>query len=154
MHLAHYLRLLHRSQTALAEAFREIRRGHPHEPDMYGVCERLAVQCRDQARWLEPFVRRYEPWTSPSPEPERLHQPLFAGTRPGGLGLLRDLHDLYLLATECDIACAMIAQGAQGARDDELLDVVRRCGGELAVQLLWLRTRMRHAAPQALVVAS
>ncbi|GII57428.1 hypothetical protein Pth03_58170 [Planotetraspora thailandica] len=152
MHLAHYLRLLHRSQTALAEAFREIRRGHPHEPDMYGVCERLAVQCGDHARRVEPFVRRYEAWTSQ--EPERLHRPLFAGTRPGGLGLLRDLHDLYLLATECDIACTMIAQGARGTRDDELLDVVRRCGGELAVQLSWLRTRMRHAAPQALVVAT
>ncbi|MEZ0072436.1 hypothetical protein [Planotetraspora sp. GP83] len=152
MHLAHYLRLLHRSENALAEAFREIRRGHPHEPDMYGVCERLAVQCGEQARRLEPFVRRYS--AGASEEPERLHSALFSGTRPGCLGLLRDLHDVYLLATECEIAWSIVAQGAQGARDEELLEVVRHCGGDTAVQLLWLRTRMRHAAPQALVVAS
>jgi hypothetical protein len=32
-------------------------------------------------------------------------------------------------------------------------EVVRRCEGETAVQLKWLRTRMKQAAPQALVVA-
>jgi hypothetical protein len=31
--------------------------------------------------------------------------------------------------------------------------VVERCRGEVAVQLKWLRTRMKQAAPQALVVA-
>ncbi len=38
-------------------------------------------------------------------------------------------------------------------RDRELLDVVARCEGETAIQLKWLRTRMKQAAPQALVVA-
>ncbi|MDG4809551.1 hypothetical protein O7634_22615 [Micromonospora sp. WMMD1120] len=40
-----------------------------------------------------------------------------------------------------------------GARDEDLLTVVRRCEGETALQLRWLRTRMKAAAPQALVVA-
>ncbi|MDP9293702.1 MAG: hypothetical protein M3O90_04620, partial [Actinomycetota bacterium] len=75
------------------------------------------------------------------------------GARSGGLGLLRDLHDLYLMATECDLAWTLVGQAAQGARDRELLDVVARCEGETAIQLKWLRTRMKQAAPQALVVA-
>jgi hypothetical protein len=37
-------------------------------------------------------------------EPDRLYSELLKGTRQGGLGLLRDLHDLYLMASECDIA--------------------------------------------------
>jgi hypothetical protein len=57
---------------------------------------------------------------------------LFGGTRGGGLGLLRDLHDLYLMATECEVTGTLVAQ---------------------AGQLRWLRTRMKQAAPQALVVA-
>jgi hypothetical protein len=47
----------------------------------------------------------------------------------------------------------VVGQAAQGARDEELLAVVRRCEGDTAVQLTWLRTRMKQAAPQALVVA-
>ena|SRR6266498_1671102 len=106
MHLAHYLGLLHRSQNELARAFREIGRGHPDEPDVFHICERLAAQCDDHARHLEPFARRYS--EEALDEPERLHSELFSGTRSGGLGLLRDLHDLYLMATECDISWTVI----------------------------------------------
>jgi hypothetical protein len=75
------------------------------------------------------------------------------GVRTGGLGLLRDLHDLYLMAAECDISWTLVGQAAAGARGADLLDVVKRREGETATQLQWLRTRMKQAAPQALVVA-
>ena len=86
-------------------------------------------------------------------EPERLHSAIFQGPRGGGLGLLRDLQDLYLMATECDIAWTVVGQAAQGVRDGELLDVVTGCEQETAMQLKWIRSRMKEAAPQALVVA-
>jgi hypothetical protein len=63
------------------------------------------------------------------------------------------LQDLYPMAAECDICWTVVGQAAQGVRDAELFDVVRRCEGKTAVQLKWLRTRMKQAAPQALVVA-
>jgi anaerobic selenocysteine-containing dehydrogenase len=75
------------------------------------------------------------------------------GPREGGLGLLRDLHDLYLMASECDMAWTLVGQAAQGARDTDLLAVVQACEGETAAQLQWLKSRMKEAAPQALVVA-
>lgn len=87
-------------------------------------------------------------------EPDRLHTELFKGTREGGLGLLRDLHDLYLMASECDISWTMIGQAAQGVRDKELFEVVNACDGETSTQLKWLKTRMKQAAPQALIAAS
>ena len=58
-----------------------------------------------------------------------------------------------MMATECDISWTLVGQAAQGARDKELPAVVRECGGETAIQLKWLKTRMKEAAPQALVVA-
>ncbi|OPG08631.1 hypothetical protein [Microbispora sp. GKU 823] len=58
-HLARYLETLSRTQHTLSSGFRALRRGHPREPDLCGVCERLAAQCDDHAERLEPFQRRY-----------------------------------------------------------------------------------------------
>ncbi|HEX7746382.1 MAG TPA: hypothetical protein VF462_14110 [Micromonosporaceae bacterium] len=151
MHLAHYLGLLHRAQVKLGEAFGEVGAAHREEPDVFHICERLSAQCGRHAEQLEPFARRYA--EEAPDEPERLHSELFKGTRTGGVGLLRDLQDLYLMASECDICWTVVGQAALGARDKELLTVVHTCEGETAAQLKWLRTRMKQAAPQSLVVA-
>jgi hypothetical protein len=151
MQLAHYLGLLHRAQEQLAKAFREIGEGHADEQDVFHQCLRLARQCDAHAEALKPFADRYG--EEADDEPERLHSTLFEGAREGPLGLLRDLHDLYLMASECDITWTLVGQAAQGARDTELLDVVRKCEGETSIQLKWLKSRMKEAAPQTLVVA-
>jgi hypothetical protein len=152
MHLAHYLGLLHRAEIELGKAFRDVGRAHADEPDVHAICLKLAAQCDAHAEDLAPFAARYG--EDAPDEPERLHSELFRGTRAGGLGLLRDLHDLYLMARECEVSWTLVGQGAQGARDCDLLDVVARSAGETSVQLRWLSTRMKQAAPQALVVAS
>lgn len=151
MQLAHYLGLLHHAEAELARGFREVAHAHGDEPDVHRLCERLAAECDAHAEQLAPFASRYG--EEADDEPERLRSELFSGTRAGPLGLLRDLHDLYLMATECDISWTLVAQAAQGARDDELLAVVRRCESETSTQLRWLKTRMKQAAPQTLVVA-
>ncbi|MEV6495588.1 hypothetical protein AB0M20_44275 [Actinoplanes sp. NPDC051633] len=151
MHLAHYLGLLHRAQLTLADAFRQVAGAHGDEPDIEHLCRRQAERCDEHAARLEPFARRYAE-DAPN-EPERLHSELFRGTRTGGIGLLRDLQDLYLMAAECDVCWTVVGQAAQGLRDRALLEVVTGCEGETALQLAWIRTRMKQAAPQALVVA-
>jgi hypothetical protein len=154
VNLGHYLRLLHRSQTDLASAFREVATTHRDEPDVFHECQMLGSQSDRHAERLAPFVDRYGDVAPVDDEPDRLHSELFSGTRSGPLALLRDLQDLYLMATECDIVWTLIGQAAQGARDGELLDVVQGCEGETSVQLRWLATRLKQAAPQALVVSS
>jgi hypothetical protein len=134
MQLPNYLRLLHRSQVELAQAFRDVAKAHPDEADVARQCERLARQCDAHAERLEPFVGGDD---SQQAEPD----------------LLRDLHDLYSRAAHCDMAWTLAGQAAQGRRDRELLEVVQGCEGETEMQLKWLRTRMKQAAPQALVVA-
>ncbi|MEV1154867.1 hypothetical protein AB0J89_19195 [Micromonospora chokoriensis] len=151
MHLAHYLGLLHRAQVNLADAFRQVAKAHAEEPDIEHLCQQQAKRCDAHAEQLHPFAARYS--EDAPDEPDRLHSQLFTGTRTGGIGLLRDLQDLYLMAAECDIAWTVVGQAAYGVRDEDLLAVVKRCEGETAIQLKWLRTRMKAAAPQALVVA-
>lgn len=152
MHLANYLGLLHRSEINLASAFRQVSHDHAADPDVYQMCLLLADQCDEHSKRLKPFVDRYG--EDAPDEPDRLHSDLFQGTRRGGLGLLRDLHDLYLMANEADISWTIIGQAAQGIHDTDLFDVVRACEGETAQQLAWLKTRMKQAAPQALIVAT
>ncbi|MFW6074756.1 MAG: hypothetical protein ACOC9Y_04120 [Chloroflexota bacterium] len=152
MHLPHYIGLLHNSADNLADAFREISEAHAAEPDVHQFCRLFAGQCDDHVRRLIPFVDRYG--ERAGEEPERLHLDLFQGTRRGGLGMLRDLHDLYLMTNESDITWTMLGQAAQGIRDTELLEIVNSCEVETAQQLSWLRTRMKQAAPQALIASS
>lgn len=151
MHVAHYIGLLHKAQVDLGRAFREVADGHADEPDVEHLCEKLARQCDGHAEQLEPFVDAYG--EDAPDEPDRLHSDIFQGTREGGLGLLRDLQDLYLMASECDICWTLLGQAALGLRDHDLLEVVKACEDETSIQLKWLRTRMKQAAPQALVVA-
>jgi hypothetical protein len=152
MNLAHYLGLLHRGEEELARAFREVAEGHPDDQDVFHQCRRLARQSEGHAEKLAPFAQRYG--EEADDEPERLHSTLFEGTRSGPLGLIRDLHDLYLMACEADMAWTLIGQAAQGARDTDLLEVVQTCEGETSIQMTWLKSRMKEAAPQTLVVAS
>jgi hypothetical protein len=151
MHLPHYIGLLHKAQVDLAQAFREIGEGHKDETDVFHMCNKLAKECDGHAAQLEPFTRAYG--EDAPDEPDRLYSELFSGTRSGPLGLLRDLHDLYLMACECVMAWTLVGQAAQGARDTKLFEVVQACEQETAIQLKWLRTRLKQAAPQALVVA-
>jgi hypothetical protein len=152
MHLAHYLGLLHESESALADAFREVAGAHEDEVDVFHLANRLAEECDAHVAKLAPIVSRYGEETDDD-EPERLHRVLFDGPREGPLALLRDLHDLYLLAAECDVAWTLVGQAAKGLRDEDLLDVVTSCEGETKIHLKWLLGRMKVAAPQALVVA-
>ncbi len=151
MHLANYLGYLHQSEQNLAAGLRKVGDGHVAEVDIFHTGNTLACQCEAHVEALEPFLGRYG--QEQPTEPDRLYHQFFDGTREGGIGLLRDLHDLYLMANACDIAWTMIGQAAQGARDTELLEVVTACQGQTATQIKWLKTRMKQAAPQALLVA-
>jgi hypothetical protein len=151
VHLASYLGLLHLAELKLARAYLAVATDHGDEPDVATLCRRFADQCTAAADALAPFAERYG--EDQPEEPERLHSELFGGTRSGGLGLLRDLHDLYLMATECELTSTLVAQAAQGGRDAGLLAAAERSQEEASGQLSWLRTRLKQAAPQALVVA-
>lgn len=152
MMLAVYLGLLDSSEKALAASFRQVADGHGDEPDVTHLCQTLAGQCDAHRKALEDAISRYG--EHPEDEPERLHADELTSTRSGPIGMLRDLQDLYLLASLVDITWTMIRQAAQGLRDTDLAAVVSECEGQTKTQLAWLSTRMKQAAPQALIMAT
>ena len=152
MKLPVYLGLLHKAEATLAESYRQVAQGHGEEPDVHFLCLTLAKQCDAHEQALKPIVDRYGE-TGEADEPERLHADGLSSTRSGAVGLLRDLQDLYLLASLVDITWTVVKQAAQGLRDEELLEVIQKCDSETHTQIGWLSTRMKQAAPQALIVA-
>lgn len=153
MKLPVYLALLAESERTLADSFRVVAEAHGDEPDIHFLCLALADQSDEHRAALQPVIERYGE-VPDDDEPERLHAAGVGKARSGPLGMLRDLQDLYLLASLTDITWTAIKQAGQGLRDQELLDIVAKCDGETSVQLRWLRTRMKHAAPQVLIAAS
>lgn len=152
MNLDIYLGMLRQAEQTLAESFRQVADGHGAEPDVHFLCHTLAGQCEHHSELLIPVVQRYGEDRSDN-EPERLHAQGLSETRSGPVGLLRDLQDLYLLASLVDVTWTMVKQAGSALRDKELLAVVDQCDAETGVQLRWLQTRMKQAAPQALVAA-
>jgi hypothetical protein len=153
-HLATYVALAHRSEQTLAESLRTVGEGHAQHPDVLFTCRTLATMSARHVDRLAPVAQRYGEDSGPSvEEPERLHAAGLAQVRSGPVGLLRDLQDLHVLATLVQTTWTVIGQGAQGLRDEELLAISQDALADTARQLSWFTTRMKAAAPQALVVA-
>ena len=151
MHLATYVGLQHAASRTLAESYRQVADGHAAEPDVHTDCHRLAGMCDEHVTRLAPIIERYG--EQREEEPERLHADGLAGVRSGGVGLLRDLQDLYVLASFVDITWTVLGQAAKGVRDRDLIAVVDSCEADTQRQLLWLSTRIKQAAPQALIAS-
>ena len=151
MHLVTYLTFLQRSEEALGHSYRVVADGHAADADVHYPTARFAAQCLAHGAALASVLDRFQPATEP--EPDRLHVQALRAHRPGPLGLLRDLQDLYQLANLVDVTWTLVGQAAHGARDEELVQVVERCAAQTTAQLAWLRMRMMAAAPQTLLVA-
>jgi hypothetical protein len=147
-----YLGLLRSGEQVLAQSFRLVAEHHGDEPDVHELCLTLAEQCDDHTHRLRPVIARYG--ERPDDEPERFHADAVTEGRTGPVGLLRDLQDLHLLASLVDVAGTVLRQAALALRDEELLALLEDCHAETANQEAWLLTRMKQAAPQALLIAT
>jgi hypothetical protein len=152
VNLSSYIGLLHQGEKTLAEAFRQVSQGHGDEPDVRVLCMQLANQCQEHERKLGPVIARYDEDVTDN-EPERLHADGLSEVRSGPMGLLRDLQDVHMLATFVKETWTMVGQAARALHDTELVSVVDTCSAESQTQISWLETRMKQAAPQALIMA-
>ena len=154
VHLAHYLGLLHRAESELA---RRVPARSPTRTATSPTCTTVPAARRSSA---DAHAERLAPFVEPATARRRTTSPsgctreLFAGTRSGPLGAAarpaRPLPDGDRVRHLLD---ARRPGRAGRARPTSCSAVVQACEGETATQLKWLRTRMKQAAPQALVVA-
>ena len=153
MHLPAYLGLLESAERALGASFRAVGAGHADEADIFHTCETLALQCDGHVASLAPFLERYGR-ADAGDAGVATDAGAVATVRSGPLGLLRDLHELFVVASRVEMTWTLIEQAAKGLRDAELLGAAAAALAQTEVQLAWLRTRLKVAAPQTLLVAS
>jgi hypothetical protein len=149
-HLSTYVGLAHRGEQTLVESLRQVAAGHPEDPDTMFVCRSLARQHEGGIERLQPVAERYG--EEDVEEPERLHADALTKTRTGGVGLLRDLQDLYLLAALLQTTWTVLEQAAQGARDEDLLQLSTDALTQVGRTMSWLTTHLKVASPQILLV--
>ena len=150
IHVGTYLGLLNDAEREIAEAFTTVAQHHISEPDIHQMCSMLASWSRRHGSAIQLALSRFGKTQENSAD--RVRRAIFQGPRGGALGLLRDLHDLYLLVTEAQLCWTVLLQAAHALRDKDLEATAQQSDGETDGQLAWLETRIKQAAPQALTV--
>ena len=151
MHVGLYLQMVKTTEQELAEAFKTVADHHRQEPDLEQICTILSSWSHAKARSTDRFIHKYG--RERDREPQRLYSDLFQGPRRGGLALLRDLHDLWLMTTEAQIAWTLLAQAARALRDKDFVQTCEHNKEQTHRQTSWLETRSKQAAPQTLIAA-
>lgn len=151
-HVREYLGLLDGSERALAEALDSVAEAHARTPDIHNECRMLAQWSRRELEELREIINRYG--EAREAEPGRLGKALSPKGKSGGFGLVRDLHDCWLLANESHMSLIVLDQASKGLRDEQMRALVERVDTQNQRQLGWLLTRIKRAAPQALTVPS
>jgi hypothetical protein len=149
------------AEIEVAQQLNVLGERHKADHDVFHVTETLQRLTRANLDALVPVGERYDVPVDAEDAPEE-HRSGFRdkarertsellGRRPeSGLLLLRDLRKLHLLYAEASINWVLLAQGAQAAKDADLLDVVSRCHPQTLRGMKWTVTRLKEAAPQAL----
>lgn len=147
------------SERDLAERLLAVGERHKADHDVFHLTKTLARMEQGHVESLSPHAERYDVEVDVRPAkapPEPLRTTLekgseLIGRRPEpGLLLLRDLRELHVLAAGTSLDWVALAQGAQAARDTELLETVTACHSQTLRTLKWTTYRLKEAAPQAL----
>jgi hypothetical protein len=151
------LKTLTELETELAQHYRDFADRNQAEHDIYHQCLAFASRCDHRAERIAKHAAQAEDRSNLSPASGRGH--VLGRLRPAavadpfadrGLQLLAGLRSMHAAATQGEITWVMLGQGAQAARDPELLKLFRHCHHESEMEVKWLLTRIKTAAPQAL----
>ncbi len=151
-HVPDYLGYFKDANEEFMEACAHMARQHAQNAEIREGAELLAGFSREAVDKLKPFIAKYGDLEKK--EPRKLRDTLFPGPRAGGFGLLRDLHALYVLAADVEIAAKILKNAAQELRDEALYELFQHLHGQNKRQLSWVDTMIKESAAQSVVVPS
>ncbi|MER7174838.1 hypothetical protein [Streptomyces mesophilus] len=154
---------LYRAEVELARDYRSVAERQVADPGTHYMCGTLARRAQARAERLaelaEPFaadLSRSEVGERTAAAWESMRDKASATLglhAPAGLHLLHDLRRLYASASQVQVNWVLLQQIAQALRDRRLLDEADASGREVVTEVKWVRTRLKEAAPQALLAA-
>lgn len=150
---------LHRSENHLAGALLAMSDRHKADHEVFHVARDLARWSQDHVRALAEAGSDFGVELDPQPEGdpgilEKVRQSasdlLGRSSLPGVL-LLADLRHIYREASGTSLDWELLAQGAQGARKRDLLELAERCHPQTLRQVRWANGKLKESATQVLV---
>ena len=131
MQISTYVGLTMESEAVLQSAYLNAATRHQRDVGIRDGCRRAVRFTELRLNAANDLGRRFG--ATSSRDPKLVRNALFHGLRAGGLGLLRDLHDLSLLANQSLLYWTGLSQGCK-ALHDEL--AVQQCQQSIdAIQL-------------------
>lgn len=158
------LKQLYEAEEELADEYVKVGERLAAEHDVWYDCRQFAEQCHRHADTIRAFAGDRDEQLPPADDDtvgetttaalrHKLSELL--GRRPeSGLLLLHSLRQLNLQAQEVSCHWIVAGQLAQATRDHELLAAVDELHRETLTQIKWLKTQVKQASPQALVVGA
>jgi len=151
----------HGAVEDLASAVRKLGERHAADHDVRHMSRTLGLKLDEATHTLVVQSDRLgRPLDDVEPDAERSGGPLAAihekasevlGYRPPtGALLLADLRRFLAQASDASVACVILAQGAQAAKDQELLGAVTAAHETVLRSHRWALTRLKTTAPQVL----
>ena len=152
MNIARYLSQVRLAEENLVDALITVGDRHDRDVEVREISKLLASWSRWRLEQLEPFIEKYGEDKGNNEQAQRLMGALFHGTRLGGMGLLADLQDMLLLATQVDGLWTSVWQAAKGCRDRPLEVLADEACKSVDRQITWLKGYTKVVAPQAIIV--
>jgi hypothetical protein len=159
MKLGWALRELHRAEHELAQRLLHAGERHEADQDVYHLSRTLAAWSQEHVRAIAAQARRYDEDLDPEPRKEshlfetvREKASEALGREPAaGVLLLTDIREIYLAAAGVSVDWELVAQGAQGVKDLELIELAQRCHTENLRQMRWANAKLKESATQILL---
>jgi HPP family len=150
--VARFLGVARGAEDQLLKAFILVAERHERQYELQHGATVLAGWSREDLVSLKALEERYG--TVPSDSAQRLRSVLLGGTRATSVGTIEDLQDLTLLTENAAMAWLTLFQGAKELHDKEMLAISSAAQDHKKRQLAWLRTQIKHDAPEMLAVAA
>ncbi|ETZ75982.1 hypothetical protein L840_0822 [Mycobacterium sp. MAC_011194_8550] len=152
------IRELHRSERKLAHQLTVLAARHHSDQDICHLARDLAGWSHRPLGELARHGRHYGLRLSADPRTgartgvvqQRISGLLRHRPEPG-LVLLADLRRIHRLAAGVSLDWELLAQGAQAAKDAELLGLASRCHPETLRQMRWANAMLKELSPQVLM---
>jgi anaerobic selenocysteine-containing dehydrogenase len=145
-----YLSLLQDANDGFQTACDQVLQDHSENPDVVRGSKIMRDLAHQANQRLQALLNTYG--GSKPEEPRNLRHALFNKHRFGDFGLLREVHDLYLLATEVSLANLVLLEAAKELRDEGLLDFCTWMAEQADRQKSWCTSQAQDNAAQSLVV--
>jgi Anaerobic dehydrogenases, typically selenocysteine-containing len=148
-HVPDYLGILYACNDEFIKARDMVSQNNATHLDIVSNLRTLKKYSNEAKVLLDPFLDKYGRHIPD--EPDRLRKLLFK-KRSGEFSLIRDLQDLFLMASDTQIALEIMKPTAAMLRDKQLRDACEQIIEYNKKQMGWITTQLQLKAPHNLVV--